>query len=203
MKRYALVILLTLLGSPVFATDNLLHTFNDPTITLTDFFGSSVAIDGNHILIGAVGDRTNGEFAGQAHLFDAATGSLLQTFNDSTVTDRDFFGVSVAISGDYVLIEASGDDTNGSDVGQAYLFDAATGNLLQTFNDPTVTTGDAFGISVAIDGNNVLIGAFRDDTNGRDVGQAHLFKIKIPEPASGLLLAIAAIWAPTSRRRPA
>jgi hypothetical protein len=46
-----------------------------------------------------------------------------------------------------------------------------------TFNDPTVTGSDRFGASVALDGNNVLIGAQRDDTNGTNVGQAHLFSI--------------------------
>ncbi len=45
--------------------------------------------------------------------------------------------------------------------------------LHQTFDDPAVTVHDRFGFSVAIDGNNVLIGASLDDTNGPDVGQAH------------------------------
>ena len=54
------------------ATSNLLHTFNDPTVTSTDFFGWSVAVDGNHVLIGARYDNTNGSFVGQAYLFDIA-----------------------------------------------------------------------------------------------------------------------------------
>jgi hypothetical protein len=97
-----------------------------------------------------------------------ATSLLKQTFNDPTVTTGDQFGVSVAIDGNNVLIGANGDDTNGNFVGQAHLFDATTGNLLQTFDDPTVTTNDSFGASVAIDGNNVLIGAGGDNTNGTD-----------------------------------
>ena len=102
--------------------------------------------------------------------------SLTQTFDDPTVTTADAFGNSVAIDGNNVLIGAPGDDTNGDNVGQAHLFDAVTGNLLQTFDDPTPSF-DEFGFSVAIDGNNVLIGAPSDDTNGEGVGQAHLFTI--------------------------
>ena len=49
-----------------------------------------------------------------------------------------------------------------------------------TFNDPTVTTRDGFGFSVALDGNNIPIGAYRDGTLGFDVGQAHLYSI--PDP---------------------
>ncbi len=157
------------------ATGNLLHTFNDPTVTDRDVFGSSVAVDGKNVLIGSPGDDTNGTIVGQAHLFDATTGNLLRTFNDPTVTGFDVFGHSVAVDGNYVLIGSPGDDTNGNNVGQAHLFDATTGNLLHTFNDPTVTNADVFGSSVAVDGNHVLIGAFTDDTNGTNVGQAHLF----------------------------
>ncbi len=46
-----------------------------------------------------------------------------------------------------------------------------------TFNDPTVTDRDRFGSGVALDGNNVLIGASGDDTLGSSVGQAHLFTL--------------------------
>ena len=156
-------------------TGALLHTFNDPTVTTEDEFGGSVAIDGNYVLIGARTDDTNGTNVGQAHLFNATTGAILRTFNDPTITSSDIFGHKVAIDGDNVLIAAPGDDSNGTNVGQAYLFSASTGALLHTFNDPTVTSEDRFGRSVAIDGNFVVIGAYLDDTNGTDVGQAYLF----------------------------
>ena len=35
--------------------------------------------------------------------------------------------------------------------GQAYLFDATTGNLIHTLNDPTPTSGDDFGHFLAIE----------------------------------------------------
>ncbi len=166
-------------------TGDLLQTFDDPTITSADFFGGSVAISGNNVLIGASGDDTNG--SGQAYLFDAVTGDLLQTFDDPTTTFGDEFGSSVSIRGNNVLIGASDDDTSGPNVGQAYLFDAATGALLQIFDDPTVTGGDRFGFSVAISESNVLVGALGDNTNGDFSGQAYLFTI-VPEPSTAMLL---------------
>jgi len=110
-------------------------------------------------------------------VFSLAYGELLQTFDDPTVTTVDFFGGSVARSGNNVLVGAFPDDTNGLDVGQAHLFDATTGALLLTFDDPTVTTRDFFGGSVSIDGNLVLVGASNDDTNGENIGQAYLYDI--------------------------
>jgi len=164
------------------STGALLRTFDDPTITFADEFGGSVAIDGDHVLIGAPSDGTHGISIGQAHLFSASTGMLLRTFDEPTITDQDNFGESVAIDGDYVLIGAPGDDTNGFRVGQAHLFSISTGLLLWTFDEPTITGADEFGASVAIEGNRVLIGS-PGDTNGFDVGQAHLF-----DANTGLLL---------------
>ena len=168
-------------------TGNLLQTFDDPTVTSRDQFGWSVAIDGNHVLIAADRDDTRGVDVGQAHLFDATTGRVLKTFDDPTITGGDLFGRSVAIAGNHVLIGAANDSTNGNRVGQAHLFDATTGNLLQSFDDPTVTGSDRFGRSVAISGNHILVGAPTDNTIGLRVGQAHLFEFIVPEPTTGIL----------------
>jgi outer membrane protein assembly factor BamB len=160
-------------------TGTLLQTFDNPTPTIPDRFGRSVALEGNSVLIGAPADLTNVSDIGQAHLFDATTGTLLRTFEDPTPTGQsttDQFGGSLALEGNHVLIGAHLDNTNGEWVGQAHLFDASTGALLQTFDDPTPTFQDVFGVSVAIDGSHILIGASGDDTNGVGVGQAHLFE---------------------------
>ncbi len=78
------------------------------------------------------------------------------------------------MDGDFVLIGVTRhDNTLGNDVGQAHLFDLS-GNLLQTFSNPTPAEGDRFG-HVAIDGNRIVIGAPSDDTQGTDVGQAYLY----------------------------
>ncbi len=184
-----------LIGAPgfVFGTDigeahlfdavsgDFLRTFDDPTPTGRDLFGLSVALDGDRVLIGAPGDNTHGSGIGQAHLFDAVTGALIHTFDDPTITNSDLFGTSVALDGDRVLIGAHGDSTHGPAIGQAHLFDAVTGALIHTFDDPTptITPGlidnDHFGSSVALSGDHVLIGAPDDDTKGTRVGQAHLF----------------------------
>jgi len=84
-----------------------------------DYFGYSVAIDGDYAIVGAYGD---GDDRGSAFIFkhDDESGWIEQaklTASDSSEGDR--FGVSVSISGDYAIAGASGDD---SSTGAAYIF---------------------------------------------------------------------------------
>lgn len=171
-------------------TGSLLQSFFDPNPTGSDDFGSRLDLDNGRVLIGARGDDTLGSNVGQAHLFDAVSGTLLQTFNDPTATTGDGFGSSVALDGDLVLIGAGADDSLGTDIGQAYLFDAVSGLLVQTLNDPTPTDSDRFGTTVALDGNWLAVGDVLDDTNGVNVGQVHLYKASVPSPGAMMILMI-------------
>lgn len=163
-------------------TGSLVRTLEDPTVTppassSNDKFGFSVAIDGNQVLVGAPLDSTTASDNGQAHLFDASTGNLLQAFNDPSPQTNQGFGQSVAIAASRVLVGVPFDDTQGSNVGLAYLFNASTGVAGEPpFAGTSTTLQDNFGLSVAIDGDLVLIGAPFNDTLGTSVGRAYLFE---------------------------
>ncbi len=89
----------------------------------------------------------------------------------------DWFGRSVAISGNTALVGARRDDDGGSDSGSAYLFDVNTGSQLAKLTASDAAEGDRFGFSVAISGNTALVGARRDDDGGFDSGSAYLFDV--------------------------
>ena len=80
---------------------------------------------------------------------------------DTTVGDQ--FGKSIAISGNYAIVGAPGeDDAGGTDSGKAYIFDVTTGALLYTLDNPNsndTSATDTFGLSVAISGNYAVVGA--------------------------------------------
>jgi hypothetical protein len=104
------------------STGQILQTFDDPTPTIRDLFGSTVALEGNLALVGALFDSTQGIFVGQAHLYDVSTGSLIQTFDDPTPTSSDQFGTAIALDAGRVLVGEIGDDINGKNIGHAHLF---------------------------------------------------------------------------------
>ena len=144
-----------------------------------DSFGSSVSIDGNAIVIGANRDSDNGIFSGSAYVFTNAGGTWTQTakLTASDGASFDSFGSSVSIDGNTIVIGAIYDEDNGSRSGSAYVFSNDSGTWTQTAN-LTASDGasfDSFGSSVSVDGNTIVIGAYRNDARGSGSGGAYVF----------------------------
>lgn len=133
--------------------------------TMDDLFGESVDVDGGIVVVGAHGNDERALFAGAAYLFDAADGSPLRKLMANDGSSWDFFGAAVAIDGGTVVVGAWADMPHGDNSGSAYLFDAASGNQLHKLVPSDGDYHDKYGISVAIDAGEVLVGA-----EGKDVG---------------------------------
>jgi Tol biopolymer transport system component len=92
---------------------------------------------------------------------------------------RDFFGTSVAISGDTAIVGADGVDVPPNFlVGAAYVFVRIGGAWIeeQKLMAPDGADGDDFGWSVAISGGTAIVGARNDDVGtGFDQGSAYVF----------------------------
>lgn len=133
-----------------------------------DLFGSSVALSDGRLVVGAPGDDDLADGAGSAYIFDANTGTQLIKLLAGDGGRFHSFGTSVDISGDHVVVGASGNRS-------AYVFDAATGE--QLFKLEPSATGAVFGFSVAIDGTKVVVGDHLADINGGDSGAAYVFDV--------------------------
>lgn len=151
-------------------------TFLNPVVDPNSDFGEQVASVNGKVLIAAPdGDDPSAANAGVVYLFDPVTGALLQTFRNPTPLGGDDFGGAIAAVNGKVLIGAPGDDTGAANAGSAYLFNAETGALLQTFHNPSPGSSDRFGSDVAARGNDVLISAPFDDTGASSAGAVYLF----------------------------
>ena len=152
-----------------------------------DFFGFSVAVDGDTVVVGAIGDDDNGDGSGSAYVFTEPPNGWTTTSTAAKLTasdgaDDDGFGWSVAVDGDTVVVGAYHND----DQGAAYLFTKPTSGWTTTSTAAKLTAhdgaaSDAFGVSVAVDGDTVVVGAVWDNTNGSASGSAYVFS----EPPNG------------------
>ena len=155
---------------------------SDPAAS--DNFGQSVAIDLNTAVVGAVGDDTDPSTNdGSAYVFlrTGTTWALQQRLGASDRADSDFFGDSVAISGDTVVAGADGDDVGSTtDQGSAYVF-TRSGTTWSQQLKLTASNGaadDRFGGSVGISGDKVVAGA----PNTRlSTASAYAFR-RLPDP---------------------
>ncbi|KAL7483837.1 hypothetical protein ACHAWX_000189, partial [Stephanocyclus meneghinianus] len=150
-----------------------------------DYFGSSVAISGNVVVVGAYLDDDKGSNSGAAYIFELneITGIWNQkaklTAADGAASD--YFGYSVGISGNVVVVGAFLDDDKGTDSGSAYIFELnkITGIWNQTAKLTAAdgATMNYFGYSVSISGNVVVVGAHLDDDMGSNSGSAYMFEL--------------------------
>ncbi len=150
-----------------------------------DEFGVAVAISGNIAVIGAWLDGDLGNWSGSAYVFEFGGSTWTQEAKliPSDGGYGDWFGASVAISGDVVLVGAFFDDFNALfDSGSAYLFRydgmvwAEEAKLLASDG----ALNDHFARSVAISGTTAFLGASDDDDNGLGSGSVYVFDINCP-----------------------
>jgi hypothetical protein len=91
----------------------------------------------------------------------------------------DFFGISVALSGDTILVGAHGRDHSGLlNAGAVFVFvrSGTTWSQQAMLVASEAKEGDLFGLSVALEGDTALAGAFTEDPAGVvDAGAAYVF----------------------------
>lgn len=146
-------------------------TLNNPSPAANDSFGSSVAISGTRVTVGASGDNAG---AGSAYVFDLASATPtvpVATLNNPSPAPFDHFGYAVAIAGTRAVVGAISGDS-------VYVYDLASATPtvpVATLNNPNPGVFDAFGFSVAVDGATVVAGAPYVDTIAADRGATYIF----------------------------
>ena len=159
-----------------------------------DYFGDSVSISGNTVVVGAL-DATVGSNSqqGAAYVFTepgSAWANMTQTakLTASDGAAGDYFGSSVSISGNTVVVGAPDAKVgSNSQQGAAYVFTEPGSGLDE--HDPDRQAhrvrwrgGRLFGNSVSISGNTVVVGAPDANVGGNsNQGAAYVFT----EPGSG------------------
>lgn len=158
----------------------------------SDEFGISVALDGDHALIGSRGANVGtASDQGAAYAF-VRSGSTWTQEAKLVATDGvagDLFGAAVALDGDTALVGAplsgalSGVDL---DRGAIYAFSRSTGTWTQTSHVTAVdfAQGDQFGASLGLSGTTVTAGAPRAKVGENlEAGKAYALTLGMAELA--------------------
>ncbi len=174
----------------------LLYTLNNPNAYGTssgDRFGKlGLAVSDSHIAVSAVFEDPGVSNNGIVYVFNASTGSLIWTINSPDVGtpslygSGDWFGSSVSMSGDYLLIGARSEQPSSEGLaGAAYLYRISTTQFLYKVSNPNGGSyADSFATTVSINSNagKFVVGAPYEDMAGTDAGAVYTYSI-----ASGTL----------------
>lgn len=148
----------------------------------TQWFGFSVELGDGVAAVGAPRDDELGPTTGAAYLYDISDPARPVQL-DKLFPDFDYgsinFGKSVAISGDRLLVGASGEEVRGFNTGAVYVFDISRPAKPQFIAKLLPDDGELegrFGFFVAAYGDLAVIGA-PGDLDQNDTGSAYVFEI--------------------------
>lgn len=158
------------------------HTAADP-LSLARF-GSTIAVEGDVAVIGAIGDSTIADCAGAAYVFrrdECGVWTEEQKLLAFDGFQDQLFGSSVAVLDNLILVGAWRDIQNGTESGSVYVyeFDGANWSLDSKIFPLDGSAGDKFGFSVALKLGfgtiRACIGAYLEDDASLESGSVYVF----------------------------
>lgn len=150
-----------------------------------DIFGSSVAISGSWIMVGAPSRVERGvSGAGAVYIFRRSGSAWTQTakLTDAAAGMSERFGASVAIDGDLAVIGTPGERCDdGAACGEVFVYrlNGAAWELEDRLADPSPAGHAEFGKTLAVDDDTILVGSpYYPCADGSKCGAAHIFGLK-------------------------
>lgn len=159
-----------------------------PNRQYREYFGGSVAIEGDYAVAGAY-------YEARTYILEKNAGGInnwgaVATLFPQAGNSFSSFGGRVAISGEYVAVSAYADDNSGTGPalqhsGSVYIFKQSLGGannfgLVKKITAPVIMESASFGSAISIDGDHLLVGAMNErimngSTPVYGVGAAYVF----------------------------
>jgi len=173
-----------------------------------DKFGTTVAISGDTMIVGAPGESSNGTGVNGIENNDLAPESgaayicvrrdriwTKQAYLKASDSLRDFaFGTAVSIDGDTVVVGAPGAISNNK-FGAAYVFVRSGTNWAEQAVLRPSNQGGYFGGAVGVSSNVIVIGAYRESSNGTGVDGSQTTYTSMQSGAAYVFVGNGAFWA--------
>jgi len=149
------------------------------------FFGSAVALDGPTLVVGEQNHSSGLSGGGAAYVFDYKSGSWTYstTLTPAYWQAEAYFGASVAVSGDTIVLGMPGDASNAKGIdgkvtaynvawsGAAYVFVRTKDGWIPqaVLKADNAAAGAYFGSPVSISGDTIVVGALMEGSNAKGV----------------------------------
>ena len=150
------------------STGSVLATLTNPNPQTGAQFGYAVSVAGGVAVVGApdenVGSLTG---AGRAYTFSETSGALISTLQSPNATSDGIFGGAVSTNGGTVVVGASQESAVVfANAGNAYVFNASDGAIMDRFYSPNAQLDGNFGDAVFDGPTRILVGANFETASG-------------------------------------
>ncbi|MEM0911800.1 MAG: FG-GAP repeat protein [Pseudomonadota bacterium] len=148
---------------------------------IDDTFGGFVAIKGDTAVVGAIRSDDEGSDSGAAYVFNRSETEWAFEQKivapDARKSESAQFGQTIALLDDMLIIGAPRDDQKGTDTGAVYVYikKKSGWQFHEKLTASDATAGDLFGISLAVDGETLIVGADLNDESAENGGAAYVF----------------------------
>ncbi len=146
-----------------------------------DLFGAAVALQKNRVVVAAPYDDDLGSASGSVYVYtgEGANGFAEAKLHAADGVADEQFGTAVATLGNRIAIGARNDQAAGFAAGAAYVFHLAGGTWVQEAKliSADIHDFDIFGVSVAMGGRQIAVGALGAQTDGVRVGAVYVFEL--------------------------
>jgi len=146
-----------------------------------DNFGSSVAIEGDFVAVGAPGNDDDGTNSGAVYLFGKNIGGANNWGQQVKLVAGDgssqaLFGSSVSLDLPYLIVGASYDNQTGASY--VFQYDGISSWVqIAKLTASNAGNSDDLGESVSMSYPHCLVGAPENDDNGSDAGMAYVYDL--------------------------
>ncbi len=146
----------------------------------TEYFGSAVALQGDHLLIAALDAERSSEATDTVYAYRHTDSRwrLTDQLTPQSMQKSADFGWDIAADNGYAAIAAPGDSADGRLAGAVYVFrwnlDRCV--LLQKLLASDGQAGRRFGEALAMDGDTLVIGAAGHGPERQDPGRVYVFE---------------------------
>lgn len=170
-KGIPVLILLALVLAAGVRTANAMTRLDSPSSVLNSGFGLSVGISGNNAIVGACRDSSDDNVrSGAAYIYRREYGQwrMAAKLTPPDGMENDFFGHSVAISGDWAIVGAPNHYSTAYSGGTAYLYEYRLDEwrFYKKLTPSDLGRNNAFGYAVSISGDIAVAGAYRAGNRG-------------------------------------
>ena len=176
---YRIKIILICFISFVFNVESKIIAFDGD---IDDRFGKVVSLSDEWFAIGANRDDDNGANSGSVYIYKYENNTIVseQKLIAFDGNNNDYFGKSLSMYNDYLVVTSLYDDVNGEKSGSAYIFNLIDdvwvlhSKLVPLDGSPF----DRFGYAVDIYKNIIVVSAIYDDDLGEDTGSVYVYRLE-------------------------